>query len=161
MHKSYRGNALLMKIKGRTEAKMMCMINILETGKCHAVPCWYSTQTREYIVDWRWLYSILSCEVSDDGIFLPRLLRVGCVPTPFSLSTPHSGQSGRLQYFSSRPNWDPPTPWPSHFGSRGGGTHSLAGEGGWGVPIPTRGQTLWFSRYICYVLCASPPPSPF
>jgi hypothetical protein len=27
-----------------------------------------------------------------------------------------------------------------------GGTHSLAGEG---VLIPTRGQTLWHSRYIC------------
>jgi hypothetical protein len=22
-------------------------------------------------------------------------------------------------------------------------------ERGWGVPIPTRGQTLWCSRYIC------------
>jgi hypothetical protein len=41
---------------------MMCMTNILEAaGKCHAVPCWYSTQAREYIVDWRWL---LSCEQS-------------------------------------------------------------------------------------------------
>ncbi len=30
-----------------------------------------------------------------------------------------------------------------------GGTHSL-GERGWGgVPIRTRGQTLWYSRYIC------------
>ncbi len=28
--------------------------------------------------------------------------------------------------------------------------HSLAGEGtGGGVPIPTRGQTLWYSRNIC------------
>ncbi len=24
---------------------------------------------------------------------------------------------------------------------------------GWGVPIRTRGQTLWYSRYIQYVLC--------
>jgi hypothetical protein len=59
-----------------------------------------------------------------------------------------------LSFLSSRPNWDPPTP--SHAGESvsppvvpGGRTHSIAGEGmhGW-VPIPTRGQTLWFSRYI-------------
>ncbi len=30
----------------------------------------------------------------------------------------------------------------------GEGAQSLAGEGG-GVPIPTRGQILWYSRYIC------------
>ncbi len=29
-----------------------------------------------------------------------------------------------------------------------GGTHSFVGEGV-GVPIRTRGQTLWYSRYIC------------
>ena len=38
----------------------------------------------------------------------------------------------------------------------GGGihiTHSL-GERGWGVPIQTRGQTLWYSRYLpIYALC--------
>jgi hypothetical protein len=38
---------------------------------------------------------------------------------------------------------------PPPFGSAGG-THPLTGEG-WvlGVPIRTRGQTLWYSRYIC------------
>ncbi len=34
-----------------------------------------------------------------------------------------------------------------------GGTHSLAGEGVGVQNIPTRGQTLWYSRYIQYVLC--------
>ncbi len=35
-----------------------------------------------------------------------------------------------------------------------GGTHSLAGEGV-GAPIRTRGQTLWYSSYIC-TFCPSP-----
>jgi hypothetical protein len=45
------------------------------------------------------------------------------------------------------PNWDPPTPSsagecaPSPFGS-GGRAHSLAGEGGGGVPIPTSGHAV-------------------
>jgi hypothetical protein len=55
--------------------------------------------------------------------------------------------------------WIPPPPYPQasvspppHICFRGI-THSLAGEGvGVGDPIPTRGQTLWFSRYIC-TLC--------
>ncbi len=53
-----------------------------------------------------------------------------------------------LGFFSSRQNWDPSPAGEcfSPFGS--GGTHSLAG-GGWGVPIPTWGQTLWYSRYTC------------
>ncbi len=51
---------------------MMCMINILETGKCHAVPCWYSTQTREYSVDWRWL---LSCEQLVMMVFLAQFTK--------------------------------------------------------------------------------------
>jgi hypothetical protein len=67
-----------------------------------------------------------------------------------------------LSFFSSRPNWDPP---PSPAGDcpplwfRDGVhsdtndvdvTHSLAGEGfGCGVPIRTRGQTLWYSWYMC------------
>jgi hypothetical protein len=68
-----------------------------------------------------------------------------------------------LGFFSSRLNWDYPTPSPtgecvppSQAGEcvplwLGWGTHSLAEEGV-GVPIPTRGQTQWYSRYI-YVLC--------
>jgi hypothetical protein len=35
---------------------------------------------------------------------------------------------------------------PPSFGSGGGGYTLAAGEGG--VPIPTRGQTLWYSRYL-------------
>ncbi len=43
-----------------------------------------------------------------------------------------------LSFFSSRRNWDSPTPHP--FGGRG----TLAGERGVGrVPIPTRGHKLW------------------
>jgi hypothetical protein len=51
-----------------------------------------------------------------------------------------------LGFFSSRPNWDSPTPSPAgecvlpSFGSARG-THSLR-KRGWGVPIQTRGQTL-------------------
>jgi hypothetical protein len=52
--------------------------------------------------------------------------------------------------FSSRPNRDPPPPHPQtsvHAPPKvpGGGTYSLLprGRGGGGVPIRTRGQTLW------------------
>ncbi len=58
-----------------------------------------------------------------------------------------------LSFFSRRRNWDSPNPspageWaPPPFGSGGRGT--LAGERGVGrLPIPTRGQTLWYSLYI-------------
>ncbi len=56
-------------------------------------------------------------------------------------------------FFSSRPNWDSPAP--SHVGEYTPlplvpGGHALEGERGWGgVPIRTRGPTLWYSRYIC------------
>ncbi len=58
-------------------------------------------------------------------------------------------------FFSSRPNWDSPTP--SHAGECvvctpfplvPGGTLSCGWGGGRG-PNRTRGQTLWYSRYIC------------
>ncbi len=56
-----------------------------------------------------------------------------------------------LSFLSSRPNWEYPTPSqagecvpPPPFGS--GGKHTRLRERGWGVPIPTRGQTLWYSR---------------
>ncbi len=65
-------------------------------------------------------------------------------------STPQSKQSTRLFLQPSELG-------PSHLFSRrqvcppfgfwgGGGAHSLAGEG---VPIRTRGQTLWYAMYIC------------
>ncbi len=77
-----------------------------------------------------------------------------------------------LSLFSSRRNWDLPTPHPQMsvpppFGSGGRGT--LAGDRGAGrVPVPTRGHTLWYSIYICTLWgggCNSPaspiisPPS--
>ncbi len=40
------------------------------------------------------------------------------------------------------------------FSNRPEGTHSLAGRVDGGVPVRTRGQTLWYSRYIC-TLCPS------
>ncbi len=62
-----------------------------------------------------------------------------------------------LGFFSSRLNWDLPAP--SHAGEcvsplcfRGGDTLAR-GRGGGRVPIRTRGQTLWYARYIVYVLC--------
>jgi hypothetical protein len=63
-----------------------------------------------------------------------------------------------LGLFSRRPNWDSHTPstagecvFPPFGSGVGGYTHSLGGKGvgGGGVPIPSRGQTLWYSRYIC------------
>ncbi len=64
-----------------------------------------------------------------------------------------------LGFLSSRPNRDSPTPSPAgecvlpSFGS-GGGIHTHCGRGGWGVPIPTREQTLWYSRYLpIHALC--------
>ncbi len=59
-----------------------------------------------------------------------------------------------LSFFSCRPNWDSS---PAHPQRRRvcppllcfrRVTHSLGGEGGGGVPIPTRRQTLWYSWYI-------------
>ncbi len=63
----------------------------------------------------------------------------------------------------SRPNWDihpltrnrvyPPPPLVP-------GGHIRLRVRGWGVPIPTRGQTLWYSRYIpVYTLCAVTDPA--
>jgi hypothetical protein len=55
-----------------------------------------------------------------------------------------------LGFFSSRPNWGPPTPSsagkcvPPPFGSEGWGHTRLRGSVS-GVPIRTRGQTLWYS----------------
>ncbi len=40
-----------------------------------------------------------------------------------------------------------------------GGILSLSGEGVGVVPVRTRGQTLWYSRYI-YVRVGCPPPNP-
>jgi hypothetical protein len=66
-----------------------------------------------------------------------------------------------LSFFSSRRNWDSPSPSPAGkcappppHGSGGRGT--LAGERGVGrVPIPTWGHTLWYSLYI-HTLCVTP-----
>ncbi len=63
-----------------------------------------------------------------------------------------------LSFFSSRRNWDSPTPLAAgecapHPLVRGGREGKLAcGRGVGGLPIPTRGHTLW-SIYI-KVLCA-------
>jgi hypothetical protein len=55
-----------------------------------------------------------------------------------------------LGFFSSRPNWDPPT----HSSPKEcvplplvPGVHTRLREKDGGVPIQTRGQTLWYSRY--------------
>ncbi len=60
-------------------------------------------------------------------------------------------------FFSSRRNWDSPTPSPTGecappFRLVPGGTFACW-RGSGGVPIPTRGHTLWYSIFI-YVLCA-------
>jgi hypothetical protein len=59
-----------------------------------------------------------------------------------------------LIFLSSRLNWNSPTP--LHAGEcvsssplvLGGGPTDLR-ERGWMVPVPMRGQTLWYSRHIC------------
>jgi hypothetical protein len=56
----------------------------------------------------------------------------------------------------SRPSWDPPTPSPAGECVPPlvpGDTRSL-GVGG-GVPIRTRGKTLWYSRYGLYFVLSS------
>jgi hypothetical protein len=65
---------------------------------------------------------------------------------------PQSRQDRVPGFLSSRPNWLPPPPHPQAsvapaFGSRGGGTHSLPGDGG-GEPIPTKGQPLSVSNTL-------------
>jgi hypothetical protein len=71
-----------------------------------------------------------------------------------------------FSFFSSRRNSDsPPTPHPQArvwtppplFGWGGG--HTRLRERGWGVPIPTRGHTLWYSVFIS-TLCPQPFPPP-
>ncbi len=63
-----------------------------------------------------------------------------------------------LGFFSSRSNWDYHTPSPASECAPslvpGGGTQSLVGE--WmGVPIPTRGQILWYS-FFAYMYSVDP-----
>jgi hypothetical protein len=58
-----------------------------------------------------------------------------------------------LSLFSSRPYWDSPTPSPAGerpppLWFRGNAVHTPSREMGWGVPIPTRRQIQWYSRYI-------------
>jgi hypothetical protein len=63
------------------------------------------------------------------------------------------------QFLSSRPIWDHPPPLTRSrvcppIGSEGRYTvYIRLRERGWGVPIRTWGQTLWYFRYICTVLC--------
>ncbi len=76
------------------------------------------------------------------------------------VGTMHQSRQSARGFVSSRPNWNPPSPYPQAsvppplFGSNEG-THSLTGECVGGVPIRTRGKTLWYSRYICTVLCGT------
>ncbi len=93
------------------------------------VPVWSVTVT----------YELFSCA------FLTRFTPCG------TQYVPESRQSTRLFLQSS--NWFPP-PTPSHAGECvpllvPGGDTLACGKGNGGVPIPTRGQTLWHSRYIC------------
>jgi hypothetical protein len=67
--------------------------------------------------------------------------------TKLSLQSSELGLHPPLPPPTRRPVCTPPPP----FGS-GRRAHSLAGEGMGAVPILTRGQTLWYFRYIC-TLC--------
>jgi hypothetical protein len=76
--------------------------------------------------------------------------------------TPQSGQSAKL--FSPVVGIGTPPPQhpqasmpPPHLWFRSGGGATLTcGRGGGGVSIPTREQTLWYSVYLCTVLCTAP-----
>jgi hypothetical protein len=63
------------------------------------------------------------------------------------LSCTQTRQSTRLFLQSSQ--FGPPTPLTAAEVTGDGVTHSLAGERGGVVPTPTKGQTQWYSRYIC------------
>ncbi len=81
-------------------------------------------------------------------------------------SIPAAHRVGRvISFFSSRRNRDSRNPSPTGEcasppppGS-GGGAHSLGERGVGRVPIPTRGQTLWYSFFI-RTLCRSPNTDP-
>jgi hypothetical protein len=68
------------------------------------------------------------------------------IPHIFTLRTGHRVDRV-LSFLSSRPNWDSPTP--SSAGECVSSPPLVPGERGWAVPILTRGQTLWYSRYVC------------
>jgi hypothetical protein len=100
------------------------------------------------------------CRVSRVSIFKYRQ----CLSLLFTLyycrlaesSRSQSRQSARL--FSSRSNWDFPTPSPA--GSRGG-THAYGRGGGKSQSAnPTREKTLWYSKYAC-TLCSRPKSEHF
>jgi hypothetical protein len=89
-------------------------------------------------------------------------------PLPFILSgsTPPSRQSARL-FFQSRELGLPHPLTRKRFCPPplvlGGGGHCLARDGGGGVPIPTRGETLYSAHSSTlgkYVLCSRPEAAP-
>ncbi len=56
----------------------------------------------------------------------------------------------------------PPHPQPSVFSPplvQGGYTVPSLREKGWGVPIPKRGQTLWYSMYLLRYICTLCSPA--
>jgi hypothetical protein len=78
---------------------------------------------------------------------------VQCSPG-FSIATTQSIKSARLDLYNRR-NWVPPPPHPQgsvahpSFGSKREYTLACVLRE-WGDPIPTKGQTFWYSMYICY-----------
>jgi hypothetical protein len=89
-----------------------------------------------------------------DSSSQPNILSSPCQSNRCGTASPSfSHRVGRvLSFFSSRRNWDSPPP---HSRRRvcpppfGGGEGTLAcGRGVGGVPIPTKGHTLWCSVYI-------------
>jgi hypothetical protein len=88
------------------------------------------------------------------------LLKSYCNPSPPHPTIGIDGWVHRvdrvLSFFSVVGIGTPPTPHPQASVTPpaplvpGVGAHALAGERGGGrVPIPARGQTLWYSVYIC------------
>ncbi len=99
---------------------------------------------------WEYLFRIfgIGCSLSRPPLFLT---------TCAVLELPYEGQNNRVYrvpvFLSSHPNWvSPPPPLSPKrvllppLGSRGE-THSLAGEGVRGDPIPTKGQTRGYFIY--------------
>ncbi len=84
------------------------------------------------------------------------LATTGSLVTPVrTLNTAQSRQSAGIFLRSSELGPLIPSPAsecvPLPLWFRGG--HTRLREKGWGVPIRTRGQTLWYSRFFVYVLC--------
>ncbi len=101
-----------------------------------------------------WIYINCSyCDIVNALQYIPEVNTIRSSHTVHSECMPRVDRV--LSFFSSRWNWDSPA---SHRRwvcppplAGGGGVHTRWRERGWGVPIPTREYTPWYSMYIVHV----------